>query len=427
MGAMLHELGFDTFMLKNVSNIQARTTLDQWFKIMPQYNDVLFYFSGHGFMVVSNNVYMAPIEYDPTTYDNADDRALHTYYLLKKFIKLATSRASRPLHKLIIVDACRDFPSKKQMQNNLINKVDPNQPVSANLRQVGIWYSTAPGDESTGTGPGNSLGTQALLAALRKVPGESLETVIEYANGFLDADRYNEIQFHPGDGPVDWRFATLPVPIYVPYPYTPFSIGEVISNPNVCETCYADRLTDLFKIFGMDLDSLRNENRYSRFRRLRSFRDATVRYSSEFLTSSAGAYMRGFFDKFHIRETQYDPQQSFVVYEFTRKTLETVQVYLKYADRSLRHQMADAFHIDLHQFSGLTYFASGRGNEIAGSLPFADSNATLFGQLYEYGYTILEIGNPQRVFLDSYNLEKFRTILRQMDKPVAPGYSFHHN
>ena len=68
MKEALHRIGYDTFEIKNASNDEVRAALNQWFPLMSKYRDVVIYFSGHGFMLASNNEFMALDDFNPNTY-----------------------------------------------------------------------------------------------------------------------------------------------------------------------------------------------------------------------------------------------------------------------------------------------------------------------------------------------------------------------
>ena len=171
MKEVLYTLGFDTYEIKNASNSEVRAAFDKWFPLMSKYRDVLIYFSGHGLMVASTNEFMALNDFNPKSYKQVENRTVHTYYLLKKFAELNVTRTSYPLNKLIIIDACREFPTKDKIIDAIKkDQLELRAPKYKNLRNYAIYYTTEAGGVSFGDGPLNSVATKALLKQLDTRP-----------------------------------------------------------------------------------------------------------------------------------------------------------------------------------------------------------------------------------------------------------------
>jgi len=406
----LHRIGYDTFEIKNASNAQVRTQLDAWLPLMQKYQDVVIYFSGHGFMMASTNEFMALNDFDKT-YNHVEDRTMHKFFLLQKLATLTTAPASFPENKIIIIDACRDFPDVKEIKRYIgqLTLVEPY------LQQYKVWYSVLAGRETFADGPTNSYATTALLAQLRNNPYLEQQTFFNMVNGRIVDFKTNNIAFRDDGAPFDWAFSP-------PKKEGPGFVAPFVPNTQICFGCKPNHVGELLEMIGADQNSLLSQSPKDSVKQLKIGRDTLEAVAVPYSRSDVGVKMDFELKKFDISPSLVDTAKSFLVYEFSRQKLQACQVYLKYKDPSLHERLAKALGLDLDRFPGFCYLSSLPELEAGLSDTRIDSFPVLFGRVVKYGYTILEIGPAEELLEDSRGISKFTGVFTVLHTPAWTDY-----
>jgi hypothetical protein len=393
MKEVFYSFGYDTFEIKNASDEEVRAALDKWFPLMSKYHDVVIYFSGHGFMLASTNVFLALNDFDPKNYDKVEERTIHKFYLMQRLAILNTSPKAFPVNKMIIIDACREFPDIDIIKKE-VKALTFKEPF---LLQYAIYYTTQAGGVSLGDGVHNSVATAALLDQLPKRGYEDQNMFFNDVNGLLMEDPKNTIQFRPDGLPLTWSFVEPGTP-----PCKGCAPDVVIPNTHICRNCEPNHISELKEFLGSDLNAMRLLD--NDLKRVDIATGSGECYSAELLRSPVRDRLFSFLNRFNVPIGLLDVNGSFLVYEFINNKLSTIQVYLKYQDRIFHNLLANALNVNLKDFPGIAFLAS------------SDAYAVVLGRLYQYGYSIVEIGPSSKLINDSWKLDKFSRVFSTLEK-----------
>ena len=405
MKEALHRIGYDTFEIKNASNAEVRSALVQWFPLMAKYRDVVIYFSGHGFMLASNNEFMALNDFNPNNFKDVESRTIHKFYLMDMLSHLNSTPTSFPQNKIIIIDACRSFPERGDIKK-ILDKLSLDEPP---LLQYKVWYSVQAGGTSFADGPHNTVATAALLSQLTDNPYLGQETFFNEVNGKLQNIPHNQIYFKEDGAPFDWSFSA-------PKPGHGFA-PPIVPNTQICFNCEPNHFSEVRDMLGVDTKFLFKEGNLLQRDRVKLGLDTIETFVGDFENSTIEKKMDFEFQKFDISSKLIDPRRSFVVYEFSKEKLATLQIYLKYRDPELHSRLASALGVNLNRFPGFCYLSSISEAEAIGQDPKADAFPILFGRVVKYGYTILEIGPGPELFGDSQGISKFTGVFSVLRIP----------
>ncbi|MBS4057546.1 MAG: caspase family protein [Bacteroidales bacterium] len=199
MGKLLASLGFETTVKTDVDKAGLDKAIAD-FGIAINTSDVaLFYYAGHGVQVEHEN-YLVPVNTDFNAIYEVKDRCVGVYNVLEQ-MESAGNRCN-----IIILDACRDNPSKFTRSGTR------GLAISNHPRGSIIVYATAPGATASDNIKGkNGLFTSQLLKNI-SIPGLTIEEIVKntaravsatsngnqvpWYSSSLDGDFY----FIPGDG-----------------------------------------------------------------------------------------------------------------------------------------------------------------------------------------------------------------------------------
>lgn len=149
----LKTLDFDVIIVKNPSQKELKSSIDNFGTKLMNYDNGLFYFSGHGVQVKGLN-YLVPVD------ANIQSEIMVEYDCVEAGRVLAYMEASKSQINIVILDACRDNPFERSWgrgigQRGLTTMSAP----SGSL----IAYSTAPGKTASDGDGSNGLYTHSLL------------------------------------------------------------------------------------------------------------------------------------------------------------------------------------------------------------------------------------------------------------------------
>ena len=164
----LKRLGFDVIANKDQSRSQMAKSINEFGRKLKNYDQALFYFSGHGVQVKGAN-YLIPTNATLDYEEDVEFQCINAGSILAK-MEGAQSKVN-----IVILDACRNNPFEKSWNRNINNKglTTMTAPVGTILA-----YSTAPGTTASDGIGNNGLYTEKLLECLR-IPNLKIEEVFK--------------------------------------------------------------------------------------------------------------------------------------------------------------------------------------------------------------------------------------------------------
>ena len=172
MALALSSLGFKVIKHEDLGQKEMKKAVDDFGKMLNQYNVSLFFYAGHGIQVNGNN-YLIPIDAQISSKNDVEYNCIDAGRVLSKM------EDAKCKTNIIILDACRNNPFERSWTRAVRVKgggglAFMNAP-SGSL----IAYSTAPGstaeDGESGT---NGIYTEALLTHM-KTPNITIEEMFK--------------------------------------------------------------------------------------------------------------------------------------------------------------------------------------------------------------------------------------------------------
>jgi len=402
MRVILREFGFKVFEATNVSNQQVHDSLKVWFDTMQNYEDVLVYFSGHGFAISGNN-FLAPNDYVPTSV-NVEDLTVHLYYLMDNFHAIETKPNSVLKNKIILLDACREFPPDdllKRIKDHLSLKgLKPTE--SDNLF---VGFANLAGATASQNGVHNSLFTQALVENLKMHSTEEIFQLMEDVKVRLeDISHHKQIVLLGTVSLLYYQFRRQP------------PCWGCFASPgptHACGSCNDRELGSMFpsEMVGRSFSWLKESSPPESLHLLKNAAFTRTTYSSPLMSSILAGTVSVFLKSRGMDPKSYDLDSSFVVYEFFGENLWSTYVFIKYNSLDFHRRLAGRFGINLTEFPLLVYMHSGRLN-----------TGGLFGRLPEYDYTVLGTAGSGSLYYAPMDLKKYYAIYDELNIPLKPEY-----
>lgn len=170
VGDALKSVGFDVYAAQD-------TNLDMMLELCSQFGEratkiedkanVLFYYAGHAVQENDHN-YLLPCDISQRHNRWIDKSSVSVEWIIESNIK-----NTLPQNRIVIIDACRDFPFNGTHRSNKRGL----KPISPSPETI-IAYSTSPGSVAVdGTGD-NSPYAEALTAQI-ETPGQLIETIFK--------------------------------------------------------------------------------------------------------------------------------------------------------------------------------------------------------------------------------------------------------
>jgi hypothetical protein len=172
MADELVKLGFEVWLYKDASKREMKEAIRDFSEYLRAQKAVgLFFYAGHGLQADGRN-YLVPVDAD---IKGAQDIEFEAFDLSRLLVEMEF--AENPMN-IIILDACRDNPYKKEFGDRYKNYAGFTQIQNAPINSM-VAFSTAPGaTASDGTGQ-NGLYTQELLKNLASNGDKKLEDIFK--------------------------------------------------------------------------------------------------------------------------------------------------------------------------------------------------------------------------------------------------------
>lgn len=172
MSDALLKLGFEVWLYKDASKREMKEGIRDFSEYLRAQKAVgLFFYAGHGLQADGRN-YLVPVDAD---IKKGQDIEFEAFDLSRLLVEMEF--AENPMN-IIILDACRDNPYKKEFGDRYKNYAGFTQIQNAPINSM-IAFSTAPGaTASDGTGQ-NGLYTQELLKNLASNGDKKLEDIFK--------------------------------------------------------------------------------------------------------------------------------------------------------------------------------------------------------------------------------------------------------
>jgi hypothetical protein len=418
MSFQLHKYGFIIHADSNLNNTAFKKNLKSWYPIMKNAKDIAFYFSGHGF-AIGENEFMETTNFEEKNFANLPDITIDLYSILESIQDIENMRDSKLQNVLIFLDACRDFPSKEDIDKvRAILNLTPHKPDN-----MFIGFAALPGNQassgpkmSEGGGP-NSLFTQAILSSIEKNPQASssgLENDIRTKLKMLTSG----LQVMEGSNTLsDFQFSRPCSACIVPVP-----------QPHRCQNCNVDAAKELFDVnsFRQTYNEVAGYNG-GPLKNIGNNQDGTVQYASLLVQSRMSYSVHRYLNQHDYPPDSYNLQNSYVVYTFKDDQLQNVQLYLKYQDFSFYTHLSGAFSVNLNDFPGILFLGPTGDFRLGNRIGPTALSGFVFGNLAEYDYSILEFGAATQIAHDPEELYKFENVFKKLEISKIPAYRFGQN
>lgn len=172
MADELLKLGFEVWLYKDASKREMKEAIRDFSDYLRAQKAVgLFFYAGHGLQADGRN-YLVPVDAD---IKGAQDIEFEAFDLSRLLVEMEF--AENPMN-IIILDACRDNPYKKEFGDRYKSHAGFTQIQNAPINSM-VAFSTAPGaTASDGVGK-NGLYTQELLKNLESNGDKKLEDIFK--------------------------------------------------------------------------------------------------------------------------------------------------------------------------------------------------------------------------------------------------------
>lgn len=195
MQTALKALGFETMLGKDLDRAGLIHTISEFSEKIQGYDDVLFYYAGHGFQVGKENI-LAPTDLVVNNMISETEIAANAYSL-EDLLKNMGDNLEQT--KIIILDACRQEPGNRGASRSF-------GPVSPHRGTI-IAFSTSPGTGAKEKEKnGHGVYTDALLKYIA-LPRVEIETVFKKVR--------EELYLDPSVTQIPWEHTSLIGPFYL--------------------------------------------------------------------------------------------------------------------------------------------------------------------------------------------------------------------
>jgi uncharacterized caspase-like protein len=196
MAATLKKLGFEVIVRTNADKRDMLDALDTFNNKLRHSEAGLFYFAGHGMQIRGAN-YLIPVDVHIRRERDVEYESVHAGRILAA-MEDAGSKVN-----IVILDACRDNPFKRQFRSG-----SKGLGMMQGSRGSIIAYATSPGSVAADGEGRNGIYTRHLLQHLEK-PGMAVEEVFKQVRVGV-ADETNGAQILGSPHP-SWAVFSLPV------------------------------------------------------------------------------------------------------------------------------------------------------------------------------------------------------------------------
>jgi Caspase domain len=175
MALTLKGIGFETMLYTNLDYIKFLQAIDSFSQKAPDYDVLLFYFSGHGMMFSGDN-FLVPV--DASLRNN--EQQIETECVNIKRV-LANFNTGEGKANIAIIDACRNKPFNRNWIANTRDLGTGNRLNLSNLRASGSIVALASGEgETSSDNPKgrNGLFTSSLIKYIKE-PGLTVNEVLQ--------------------------------------------------------------------------------------------------------------------------------------------------------------------------------------------------------------------------------------------------------
>lgn len=150
VSSALRNLGYGVLLGRDLTNIDMKTFIFSFSRLVKKAKVVVFFYAGHGMQVNGRNL-LVPVDYDP-----ASDTKLTAQLVV--FDDVVESMSRGPKVKILILDACRNNPLAQKLRTRVSRGRSPSIDGTGAVEFVGqglaevkagvgtlIVYATAPG------------------------------------------------------------------------------------------------------------------------------------------------------------------------------------------------------------------------------------------------------------------------------------------
>ena len=171
MKEQLQKLGFDVWLYEDATKKQMKQVIREFGESLKNDKGVgLFFYAGHGVQAEGRN-YLLPVDADIT---KSEDIEFEGFDLARVLVEMEYAENKM---NIVILDACRDNPFKKEFGEKSKENAGFTLIKTAPVNSI-VAFSTAPGAVASDGGGNNGLYTQELLKTVSE-SGLKLEDVFK--------------------------------------------------------------------------------------------------------------------------------------------------------------------------------------------------------------------------------------------------------
>jgi hypothetical protein len=172
MSDKLQQLGFEVWLCKDATKREMKQTIRDFGEYLKSEKAIgLFFFAGHGLQANGRN-YLLPVDAEIR---KSQDIEFEAFDLARILVELEF--AENPMN-IVILDACRDNPYKKEFGEHYKTHTGFTQIQNAPVNSV-VAFSTAPGATASDGSGANGLYTQELLKSIDNIGSKKLEDIFK--------------------------------------------------------------------------------------------------------------------------------------------------------------------------------------------------------------------------------------------------------
>jgi Caspase domain len=175
MSLTLNELGFETMLYTNLDYVHFLKAIDTFAQKSPEYDVLLFYFSGHGMMFSGDN-FLVPV--DASLRNNEQQIEIECINVKRIMANFNNGEGKA---NIAIIDACRNKPFNRNWVSNSRDLSNGNRLNLTNFRASGSIVALASGEgETSSDNPKgrNGLFTSSLIKFMKE-PGLTVNEVLQ--------------------------------------------------------------------------------------------------------------------------------------------------------------------------------------------------------------------------------------------------------
>lgn len=375
MANVLQSLNFRVFKWTNLSLRRFSDEIDNWGRVLSQYDVALFYYSGHGAEVDGEN-YLFPIDSKAASESDVKFETMPVGKILGKMEDAINSQNSRLRCNIVILDACRDNPFSKSWSKSLGDEGGLANVVTPDGTFIG--FAAKPGKKASASGLTNSPYTQSIIKHIR-TPNRTIDGI------FTDVN--STTRYLTGGKQTPYKNSSLDNDFY-------FIVSSSSQTKSIAETdrdnIAANRIKDLLNNIDFDksINDLIIEEYGARF-------NNSVAYSSLPIAGDCKSkeikyYWRKigeskFRDKiYNVFSSndlmKYISDDSYIMYSFYDNKLYNIIVRVFFKDIIFHQRMGQALGVDLDKYPTQFHAKNGGSYSIYSLSPEFNLTTLVFGK-----------------------------------------------